>query len=172
MDTLCSSNLFQRVAIFHRPVTLYPPHWILQLPWEAGVAQAPSGQEDMVLSYEAGSSLYFLENAQYRNATRRREHAWWYGKSDQSTDRRDSRSRAHHHPAALTLRTSPKRRPNNFREQLLPVENRTKSREEKMDRDREMDRRARRPEEPVEGRARTPEPTIDEPRRGGAEDLA
>jgi hypothetical protein len=43
-----------------------------------------------------------------------------------------------------------------------------------MDRDRERDRGApRRPEEPVEGRARTPEPTIDEPpRRQSAEDLA
>ena len=42
-----------------------------------------------------------------------------------------------------------------------------------MDRDRERDRGApRRPEEPVEGRTHTPEAAIDEPRRGGAEDLA
>ena len=36
-----------------------------------------------------------------------RAHARWYGKSDQSADRRDSCSRAYHHLAAVTLRTSP-----------------------------------------------------------------
>ena len=41
-----------------------------------------------------------------------------------------------------------------------------------MDRDREMDRGARRPEEPVAGSTRIPESTIDEPPRQGAEDLA
>ena len=36
-----------------------------------------------------------------------RAHARWYGKSDQSADRRNSCSRAYHHLAAVTLRTSP-----------------------------------------------------------------